>query len=248
MENINVQSTGESVVSPEKVIVDTAVPSVDAQSTETKEDKNWREFREARKKDRIAREEAEHKANEKEKEISALKAAMEAAFSKSQPPQQENSHKNDQYYEESDDEKIEKKVNAALARRDAEDARRREENERIEYPTKLVRSYPDFNAVISQENLDYLDYHYPEVSRPMQRLSDGFDKWSDIYMAVKKFVPNAANAKKESVRADINIQKPRSASSNEITQPGSGRTSSHLSEERKRENWERIQRAMKEIH
>lgn len=216
----------------------------------TQEDPNWRAFREARKKDRAEREAAERKASEKEAEVAALKAAMEAAFSKSAPSPQAYQ----QYYgidqqpaEETEDERIEKKVQAALSAREAAYEKARIEREQQEYPNRLNQTYPDFNQIISQDNLDYLDYHYPEVSKPLQRLPDGYDKWSDIYRAVKKFVPNNTSAKKDAARADSNSNKPRSISSTGITQPGEAIVSARITDEKRAANWERMQRILKGV-
>jgi hypothetical protein len=216
----------------------------------TQEDPNWRAFREARKKDRIEREAAEKRAAEKETEVAALKAAMEAAFSKSAPSPQAYQ----QYYgidqhqtEETEDERIDKKVNAVLAVREAAAEKARLERERQEYPNRLNQTYSDFNHVISQDNLDYLDYHYPEVSRPLQRLPDDFDKWSDIYKAVKKFVPNNTTAKKEAARAEANFNKPKSISSPSITQSGEYSGNARISEEKRAANWERMQKILKGV-
>ena len=213
------------------------------------EDPNWRAFREARKKDRAEREAAERKAQEKETEIAALKAAMEAAFSKNAPTPQayQQYYGQDQHHEETEDERIEKKVQAAIAAREAMAEKARLEREQREYPSRLAQTYPDFHNTIAQENLDYLDYHYPEVSRPLQRLQDGYDKWSDIYQAVKKFVPNGANARKDAARADANQNKPKSISSASITQPGEATGSAKLTEERRAANWERMQKILKGV-
>lgn len=144
---------------------------------EQQEDPNWRAFREARKRDRAEKEAAERRAAEKEAEATALKAAMEAAFARTSPIASQQ-----QYYaeqpEESDEDRIKRLVAQEIAARDAAAEQLRAQREQQEYPQRLVQSYPDFNHIISQENLDYLDYHYPEVSRPLQRLKDGFDKWS----------------------------------------------------------------------
>src|SRR6185312_3776117 len=180
---------------------------------ETQEDPNWKAFREARKKDRAEREAAERRASEKDQEVAALKAAMEAAFSaKSSPSPQAYQ----QYYginqgngiEESEEQKIERKVNELLSKKEEQYKREQVEYEQREYPNRLKKDFPDFSHVCSQENLDYLDFHYPEVSRPLQRLGEGYDKWSDIYHAVKKFIPNHSTAEKEAVRAEINSNKP----------------------------------------
>lgn len=218
---------------------------VDAQ-----EDPNWKAFREARKKDREERQAAEHRAREKEAEVTALKAAMEAAFAKSPIVSQNQTYAGYQpeyQQEETEDERIEKKVQAAVAARELVNEKARLETEHQQYPNRLVQSYPDFNHVISQENLDYLDFHYPEVSRPLQRLRDGFDKWSDIYQAVKKFVPNNTTAKKEAAKADANFVKPKSISSMGLTQNTQSSGSVGLTDDRKASNWERMQRIMKGV-
>ena len=213
---------------------------------ESKEDPNWRAFREARKKDRLDREAAERKASEKEAEVAALKAAMEAAFSKQSPVVSHNEYGYQQPQEESEDERIEKKVNAAIAIREAAAERARQQREQQEYPQRLQQSYPDFNAVISPENLDYLEYHYPEVARPLKRLGDGFDKWADIYMAIKKFVPNHSTARKESAKADANFNKPKSMSSVGTTQDGKPQ-GGRLTEDQKAANWARMQKMLKGV-
>ncbi len=115
-----------------------------------------------------------------------------------------------------------------------------------EYPNRLVQSYPDFNAIISTENLDYLEYHYPEVARPLKRQAEGFEKWSDIYHAVKKFVPNSTTARKEAAKADVNFSKPKSISSSGLTQ-NTQTTAIALSEDRKSANWARMQQVMKGV-
>jgi len=215
------------------------------QPTEEKtEDPNWRAFREARKKDRAEKEAAEKRAAEKEAEADALKKAMEAAFAKSatQPTQSEYaSYEND----ESEDDRIEKKVLAALAAREEKFEKNRVQREQQEFPAKLQKMYPDFNQIVSEEHLDYLEYNYPEVARPLQRLSDGFEKWEDIYRAVKKFVPNVASAKKDAQKAEANFKKPQSLSNLGANQSPVDQISTRISEDRKQQNWQRMQRLLK---
>lgn len=238
----------------EKVEITTSVQKNDSKSNDSEEnnlkeedkDPNWKAFREARKKDRAEKEAAERKAAEKDAENAALKAAMEAAFSKSSPsPQAYQQYYGMQQSEESEDERIEKKVQAVIAIREAAAEKERLIREQREYPNRLIKNYPDFNQVIAEENLDYLDYHYPEISRPLQRLNNDYDKWEDIYKAVKKFVPNNKNHKKEAERADSNFNKPKSISSPGITQPGQGSSSNILTEQRRAANWERMQKTLK---
>jgi hypothetical protein len=221
---------------------------------ETVEDPNWKAFREARKRDRAEREAAEKRASEKDAEIAALKAAMETAFSKQAPTPQAYQ----QYYgmnqnydqpEETEDQRIEKKVNKLLADREQKYRQEQEEYEIREFPNKLIKNYPDFSQVCSQENLDYLDFHYPELSRPLERQPEGYDKWSDIYHAVKKLIPNHANQKKEAIRADANSNKPKSMSTTQLSQTGQGsnRDTHQEIEQRRAENFARMQRIIKGI-
>ena len=256
----------ENTLEQDKVDTIVTQPKIDANLTQKsqenktvddqKEDPNWRAFREARKKDRAEKEAAEKiaietqkRAAEKELEISALKAAMEAAFKANPPQQQYYSDQGQNQHEETEDERIEKKVNAAVAAREAAAEKARIEREHQEYPNRLTRTYPDFHQAISQDNLDYLDYHYPEVSRPLQRLQDGYDKWSDIYQAIKKFVPNNSTAKKEAARAESNQNKPKSISSTGITQPGEAvnRTSMQDIEAKRAARYMEMQKIMKSV-
>lgn len=219
------------------------------QNKEENTDPNWRAFREARKREREEMEAAKRIAAEKEKEVKALKEAMEAAFSKSAPTPQAYQH----YYgieqkEETQEEIIERKLNELLLKKQEQLERAQAERERMELPNRLKRDFPDFTQVCSQENLDYLDYHYPELSRPLQRLQDGYEKWSDIYHAVKKFIPNYQNIKKDAQKADVNLQKPKSISVTGSTPSGTQVKETYLQiEQRRAENWERMQRTLKGI-
>lgn len=242
----------ENIVSQDQNIEkEELVKSSDAQTetqdkNEKPEDPNWRAFREARKRDRIEKEAAERRAAEKEKEIAALKAAMEAAFARdnSQARQQQNFSGNYEE-EESEDQRIERKVQAALALREDQLRREQQQREQQEYPTKLSQSYPDFHATVTEDALDYLEYHYPEIARPLKRQSDGYEKWADIYLAVKRLVPNSSNSRKDAARAEVNLVKPRSLSSPGLSQ--NTEIKSTLTEAQKAANWERMQRAMKGI-
>ena len=84
------------------------------------------------------------------------------------------------------------------------------------------------------------------MSRPLQRLPDDYDKWADIYHAVKKFVPNHSGAKREAQRAEQNQLKPKSMSSTTITPPGEpSRESWQEIEQRRAANYARMQKLIK---
>lgn len=255
MINDAVDNTVQTPLVQEKVDTNLAQPQTDTtpnQKIETNqvtnpepvENPDWRAFREARKKDRAEREAAEKRAAEAAEKAEAMKAAMEALLSRNAPQQQ---HSGWGQEEETEEQRISKLVDQRLAAKEAEYARQREEEERKHYPQRLQQNFPDLNQVLSQENLDYLDYHYPEVSRPLQRLQEGYDKWSDTYAAVKKLVPNQANAKRDAARAESNFQKPRSMSAPGMSQPESLPGSHILTEEKRQANWARMQKLLKGV-
>lgn len=224
------------------------------QGEEKQEDPNWRAFREARKRDRLEKEAAEKRAREKEEEAAALRAAMDAAFHKGGA--RGGTHQNLESYtnyggpieeiEESDEQRIERMVTQAIEKRQKEYEQEMAVREKERMPQALRETYGDFGDVVNEDNLDYLEYHFPEIAKPLGRLPDSYEKWSDIYKAVKRFVPNAENAKYEGARADANQNKPRSISSTQVTGTEVGSTSAaRLTQERRAENWRRMQRVLK---
>lgn len=219
------------------------IPPIQNNEDSATDDPNWKAFREARKRDKADKEAAERRAAEKEAEATALKAAMEAAFSKQS--QSRNTSYDQEEIELSEDERIEKKVQAALTARESQYQRERQERERNELPQKLLQTFPDYNQVVNEENGAYLEYHHPELYRSLLRQPENFETCSDIYKVVKKLIPNSSTSKKETIKADNNFNKPKSISSTGITQPGEAKSSSILSEERKQQNWERMQRIRK---
>lgn len=223
-------------------------------STEEKvEDPNWRAFREARKRDRLEKEAAERRAKEKEEEAAALRAAMEAAFhTRSTHPSYQNVDKYTNWggaheeVEETEDQRIERMVTQAIEKRQKAYDQEMAIREKERMPKALRESHPDFDDVVTTETLDYLEYHYPEIAKPLGRLQDSLEKWSDIYRAIKRFVPNASNSKQESLRSQINQNKPKSISSTQVTGTESNLSSPNfLTKEKREQNWRRMQRELK---
>jgi len=179
---------------------------------------------------------------------------MDAAFTKGSAPSPQAYQ---QFYgmnqgyeqpEETEEQRIERKVNEQLSKREEQYKKQRIEEEQREYPKRLMKDFPDFSQVCSQENLDYLDYHYPELSRPLQRLGESYEKWHDTYHAVKKFIPNHSTARKEAARADLNSNKPRSISSTGPSPTGEkAREGWQDIEARRAENYARMQRIIKGV-
>lgn len=200
---------------------------------------NWKKFREDRAIERKAMQEAQSLAKKKEEEATALKAAMEALLNKSSTQQ----YQQQDDVEESEDTRIQKKIDAALAaeRKRNEDAYR--ERESREYPNRLKQAHPDFDQVCSQDNLDYLDYHFPEIAKALESMPNGYDKWDSIYKATKRLIPNT-NTKKDERKAENNFNKPQSMAVGGRTQT-SDEAPRMLDDKKREANWARMQRVMK---
>lgn len=223
-----------------------AVQATEQPAAETPEQINWKKFREQREIERKQKEAAEKLARDKEAEANALKAAMDAILNKP-VTHSLNDKIIDNYEDISDEERIERKVAEALSKREQEYEQQRKQREIAELPINLQKTFGDFNQVCSTENLDYLEFHYPEVASAYKYMPDGFDKWSNIYKAVKKFVPNT-DSRKDVAKADKNFMKPQSPSSPGLTQTGQPQGGYNLSEARKAENYARMQRIMKGVN
>lgn len=199
------------------------------------EEINWRKFRQEKEAQRKAKEEAERIAIEKAKEAEALKAAMAALMN--QPVN--NSYEN----EETEDDRIEKRVQEALRKEREKYDQERKAQEQREYPQMLRKNFNDIDTVCTPENLDYLEYHYPEVAEPYKHMPEGYDKWAGIYKALKRFIPNK-DSSKEVKKVEANLAKPVAISRPGMTQTGD-QAPRILNESTRQKNWERMQRIMK---
>jgi hypothetical protein len=149
--------------------------------------------------------------------------------------------------DESEEQRIDKLVEKKILQREKhyEEQRRRQEEQ--ETPQKLQTAFNDFNQVCTTENLDYLEYHYPEVAVGYKHMPESFEKWAAIYKSIKRFIPNT-ESKKDSKKADQNMVKPRSMSSPTVSPGGEGKSPNVLTEERRAANWERMQRLLKSVN
>ena len=237
-EQSNLEVTEKENISVETNVVQENTPQ------ETPEQINWKKFREAREAERKQKEAAEKRALEKEQEAAALKAAMEAILNKPQIPQRGQAPSN--YYEEdlTEEQRIENKIAEMMAIKERQAEQERLQREQREYPQRLAATYSDFNSICSAENLDYLEYHYPEIAESFSHRPEGFDKWSAVYKAVKKLVPNATNSRKDQMRAEQNFNKPQSMAVPGVTQVGDT-APVKLDDKRRADNWARMQKIMR---
>jgi hypothetical protein len=238
MEEIK-QALPENTQTPQKEAIAPAVEEVKTEP-ETEQQINWKKFREVREKERKEKVEAERKASDKEVEVQALKAAMEALVNKPQS----NTQQIETFSEESEDQRIDRLVGQAIEKEKQKNQIENQEKERREFPVRLAREFPDFDKVCNSENLDYFEYHYPEVADAYKHMPDGFDKWSKVYKAVKRFVPNTVSKNSNAAMAEKNLSKPQSMSIGGKTQTGD-MAPQYLDDKRKADNWSRMQKAMK---
>ena len=226
--------------------VDNTKPEIEAQpqatqNTQTEpesvQDVNWRNFRATREKERKEREDSDKRARDKEAEAAAFKAALEAMVNK--PQAQQNAPQT----EETEEDRINKAVEKRMAAREREDEEKRQHREKQEMPAKLATVFNDFDKVCNADNIDYLEYHYPEVAEAYKHMPDSFDKWANVYKAIKRFVPNT-DSKKDQSKVDKNFNKPQA-----ISKPGATPTGDtapvYLDDKRRQDNWRRMQRVMK---
>lgn len=248
MEKENIETpVAEQQIPQQENIVEAKTQAVEekpAEKEETQEQINWKRFREARDKERKQLAEETKRRAEKEKEAEALKAAMEALLNKSQPQQPQYNQEYVQQ-EESEDEKIQKRIEAALEAREKQYLAQKKNQEKSELPEKLKSTFKDFEAVCTQENIDYLEYHHPELARSLQRREDSFETWTDVYNAVKRYVPNS-NSKALAQKAEKNLARPQSMSVKGMTPTGDS-APVMLDDKRRADNWARMQKTMKGI-
>lgn len=211
------------------------------ENTETQQQINWKNFRETRELERKQKAEAEKRASEKEAEANALKAAMEALLNK--PVPQSNNYQINDQSEETEEQRISRLVAQSMDAERKKDQIARQQREQVEFPQRLQKDLGDFDKVCTSDNLDYLEYHYPEVADAFKDLPDGYDKWSKVYKAVKRFVPNT-QSHKEQAKAEKNFMKPQSMAIPGKTQTGDS-APQNLDDTRRAANWARMQKVMR---
>ncbi len=138
---------------------------------------------------------------------------------------------------------IRQKIDAALAKERARVEEDRKQREQKEYPQKVLAAHQDFNEVVTAENMDYLEFHHPEIATAIKYMPEGFDKWSTIYKAIKKHIPNNSTSAKEQKKAEKNMNKPQSMAAG---LSGTGDSAPRILDQAAKDaNWQRMNRVMK---
>jgi len=223
------------------VEVDSNKESMENSKEENSKDINWKKFREKREEERKQAEE-EGKARKKaEAEAALLKEALKQQVNKGTEEKAESSDW------DIDAEYVNKKDLAELVKNQLIEERKRAEA--AELPKILRTQMPDFDNVCSQSNVDYFEFHHPEISSALSHMPDSAEKWSLLYRSIKKYLPSAAlGGEKDRQKMEANSQKPQSASSAAISQMGNSHTLGNITEAQKRDNWRKMQENIKGGH
>lgn len=234
---VDPQNTPEAKIDQQQTAQE-ASPQIKSEENQA----NWKVFREQREADRKAKEVSDRMAQQKAEEAAALRAALEAITNK--PNNSHQAYQSSEDTQETEEARIDRRVREIIKEREGVYETERQQREIQETPTRLKSAYNDFDKVCTAENLDYLEYHYPEVAMPFRYVPEGFDKWAAIYKAVKKFVPNT-DSLKDASKADRNLAKPGSISATGNTHGGNAMPAARLDEARKSANWQRMQKSLK---
>ena len=79
---------------------------------------------------------------------------------------------------------------------------------------KIRATYPDFNNVVSQENVSRLNEEYPEIAQTLRDTPDLYNKASAAYSIMKKFgIYKDMTYEEDKMKAIKNAQKPRPVAS-----------------------------------
>jgi hypothetical protein len=81
---------------------------------------------------------------------------------------------------------------------------------------RLYAQYPDFDTIVSKENLEKLSEQHPEISATLQNTKDVYSAAASAYSIIKKLgiaEPTNYQAAREKEAIEKNLQKPRSIAS-----------------------------------
>ncbi len=193
---------------------------------------NWQKFREQRSEERKVRAELEAKAKRDAEEKQALKEALEALV---------NNKTN--YSEEPAEVSSDEEWDRRFQQWEQKQERKKAEEEQRNAPALIRQEYHDFDKICSDENIDYLQYKFPEVYVAFKAMPDSRDKWRNIYGAIKRLIPNP-DSSKDQRKAEKNFNKPQSMNVGGVTSTGDS-APMMLTESRKADNYKRMVARMK---
>jgi len=198
---------------------------------ESEEEKNWRAFRDGRKRDRELAKEKEQearRANEQKAQLQdfiAQHLESNGQRGNMSPAQQEqaaidlldNEIHTGGEIKQWLEQKFSKDMETRLEQRFAN---WQKEREREELPKRISETMPDYDDVMSRESIDYLEYRAPALARMISgHLSDpekmSLNEVKAAYEAVKCIVPNRSSRHREDKKTDEIHSRPRSGAASQ---------------------------------
>jgi hypothetical protein len=83
----------------------------------------------------------------------------------------------------------------------------RQERMRQELPNKIAKDFPDFESVVTKENVDYLRATKPHIAQSLAATKDPYAQAAAAYDFIKAYCPSA-QVQDDRRRAEMNSQKP----------------------------------------
>lgn len=177
------------------------------ETKETSQEKNWKAIRD--KQERLERE------YEKERQ---KREEYEQLLYKQLTKPKEELKEDDEIESIADDDWLTKKQSQKLAQKLAteavkkaleEDRRQRSEQE---LPYRLKNQYPDFENVVTEDNVKQLRAQEPELAQALSQIHDKQAQAIAAYKYIKSFIPKAAEQTDYKERVEKNSKKPGSLS------------------------------------
>lgn len=199
-------------------VVDPSTETHEAQTPEQKpesdQDRNWKAARE-----KLESLEKEREQLRQQAEMERYKRELlEQQYSQYKPLTQV-AQEEDPFADLSPDDWTTRSQVEKLAERKAMDAAKRYIDEEFkkraeaEIPQRLQSRYPDFEQVVSKENVEYLRSTKPEIAAALSAIGDKYGKAVAAYEYIKMLMPQGMNLSQEKEIAEKNLKKPGNLSS-----------------------------------
>lgn len=173
---------------------------------------------------RSVREAKEKAERERDAILSQMLEMQHRMQSMQQQPKQEEAPQEDYDFDIESDALAEgKHVKKLVARQKAMEQqlkRYQAQSEEVAVEARIRSSYPDFEKVVSKENVDILNERFPEIAQTLRDTPDIFNKAAAAYSVIKNFGihKDAAQPNSDRAKAISNSQKPRPLTSVNPTQ------------------------------
>lgn len=168
---------------------------------------------------REARERAEWERDTLKNQMLEMQRAMQNQYPSQMPPKQEVEPEVDDFnFDVADDALLEgkhaKQLVQELKKVKKELRQFHSQSSETLVETRIKSNMPDFNEVVSKENVDRLNREYPEIAQTLRDTPDLYNKASAAYSIMKKFgIYKDMMYEEDKMKAIKNAQKPRPVAS-----------------------------------